>query len=217
MSIFSYEWKKIMILQRGLLYMIAALLVSSVWLVVTDRPQNSAMEEYRSEYGWYLETLDGAYTEEKADWLEREAQAITEARRTRDSLQESYYSGQITAERYEQQIAEVNTILAHERGFEVVYQQYLYICENTTNRNFVETNGWAGLLGAQTLDFLLFLVILLLTTAVFCSEYSCQMDTLLRTSTQSRKSARSCQRRCDFVILWRTKNVRKWRVKVCSL
>ena len=26
-----------------------------------------------------------------------------------------------------------------------------------------------------------------------------------------------CQRRCDFVILWRTKNVRKWRVKVCSL
>ena len=42
MSVFSYEWKKIMVLQRGLLYMLAALLASTVWLIVTDRPQNSA-------------------------------------------------------------------------------------------------------------------------------------------------------------------------------
>lgn len=190
MNIFSYEWKKIMVYQRGLLYIMAALLVSMAWLVVTDKPQNSAMEEYRDEYGWYLETLDGAYTEEKADLLEKEAQAITEARRTRASLQESYYGGQITAEQYERQIAEVNTVLAHEHGFEVAYQQYLYICENTDNRCFLNTNGWAGLFGTQTLDFPLFLVILLLATAVFCSEYSCQMDTLLQTSKQSRKSAR---------------------------
>ena len=190
MSVFSYEWKKIMVLQRGLLYMLAALLASTVWLIVTDRPQNSAMEEYRDEYGWYLETLDGAYTEEKADWLEQEAQAITEARRTRTSLQESYYSGQITAEQYERQIAEINAVLAHERGFEVAYQQYLYICEDTDNRCFLNTNGWAGLFAAQTLDFPLFLVILLVATGVFCTEYSCQMDTLLRTSKESRKSAR---------------------------
>lgn len=189
MSIFSYEWKKIMILQRGLLYMIAALLVSTVWLIATDSPQNSAMEEYRSEYRWYLETLGGAHTGVKFDWLEQEAQAITEARRTRDRLQESYYNGQITAEQYELQIAEVNAVLAHEHGFETLYQQYLYIYENTSNRYFVETNGWAGLFSTQTLDFPLFLVVSLLATAVFCSEYSCQMDTLLRTSTQSRKSA----------------------------
>ena len=29
--------------------------------------------------------------------------------------------------------------------------------------------------------------------------------------------ASACQRRCDFVIFRRTGNVRKWRVKVCSL
>ena len=190
MSVFSYEWKKIMVLQRGLLYMLAALLASTVWLIVTDRPQNSAMEEYRDEYGWYLETLDGAYTTEKADLLEREAQAITEARRTRTNLQESYYSGQITAEQYERQIAGINAVLAHERGFEVAYQQYLYICEDTDNRCFLNTNGWAGLFAAQTLDFPLFLVILLVATGVFCTEYSCQMDTLLRTSKESRKSVR---------------------------
>ena len=190
MSVFSYEWKKLMILQRGLFYMLAALLVSTVWLVVTDRPQNSAMEEYRDEYGWYLEWLDGAYTEEKAAWLEQAAQAITEARSTRARLQESYYSGQITAKQYERQIAEVNTMLSHEHGFEAVYQQYLYVCENSGNRYFLNTNGWTGLFAAQTLDFLLFLVILILASTVFGSEYSCQMDTLLRTALQSRESAR---------------------------
>ena len=190
MSVFSYEWKKLMVMQRGLFCILAALLVSTVWLAATDRPQNSAMEEYREEYEWYLERLDGACTEEKAAWLEQEAQAITEARNARTRLQESYYSNQITAEQYERQIAEINTVLAHEHGFEAAYQQYLYICENTGNRYFLNTNGWAGLFAVQTLDFPLFLVILILAATVFCSEYSCQMDTLLRTATQSRKSAR---------------------------
>ncbi|MEY8313027.1 hypothetical protein AALA61_13800 [Oscillospiraceae bacterium 42-9] len=189
MSVFSYEWKKLMIYQRGLCYILAALLVSTVWLAAADRPQNSAMEEYREEYEWYLERLDGAYTEEKAAWLEQEAQAITEARYARSGSQESYYSGQITEEQYERQIAEVNTVLAHEHGFEAVYQQYLYICENTGNRYFLNTNGWAGLFAAQMLDFPLFLAVLILATTVFCSEYSCQMDALLRTAPQSRKSA----------------------------
>ena len=125
MSVFSYEWKKLMVMQRGLLYILAALLASTVWLAATDRPQNSAMEEYREEYEWYLERLDGAYTEEKAAWLEQEAQAITQARSARSQSQESYYSGQLTAEQYERQTAEAGTVLAHEHGFEAVYRQYL--------------------------------------------------------------------------------------------
>lgn len=189
MSVFSYEWKKLMVVQRGLFYILAALLVSTLWLAVNDRPQNSTMEEYRDEYGWYLERLDGAYTEAKAAGLEQEAQAITEARSTRAQLQENYYSGRITAEQYERQIGEVNAALAHENGFEAAYQQYLYVCEDTDSRYFLNTNGWAGLFAAQTLDFPMFLVILILATTVFCSEYSCQMDALLRTAPRSRKSA----------------------------
>ena len=187
--IFFYEWKKLMILQRSLFYILAALLISAVWLAATDRPQNSTLEEYREEYEWYLERLDGVYTEEKTAWLEQEAQTITEARSTRARLQECYYSGQITAKQYERQIAEINAVLAHEHGFEAVYQQYLYVCENKDNRYFLDTNGWAGLFAARTPNLPLFLVILILATTVFCSEYSCHMDALLRTAPQSRKSA----------------------------
>lgn len=54
---------------------------------------------------------------------------------------------------------------------------------------FFQTNGWMGLLGKGTLNFILFLGILLIVTPVFCSEYSCQMDTLILTSKEGRKSA----------------------------
>ena len=156
-----------MIYQRGLCYILAALLVSAVWLAATDRPQNSAMEEYREEYRVVSGTAGRG--------VHRGKGRLAGAGRPRPSRrpampaqsQESYYSGQITEEQYERQIAEVNTVLAHEHGFEAVYQQYLYICENTGNRYFLNTNGWAGLFSAQTLDFLLFLVILILAAAVF--------------------------------------------------
>lgn len=190
MSVFTYELKKIMLFQKGLLYIIAFLLISTLWLVVTDTPQDSAMEQYRKEYEWYLEKVEGACTDEAAAFLEQEAAAIAEANSTRRDLLEQYYSGVITEELYEQKSAALDSITENENGFEVVYQQYLYVCENKDNHYFLQTNGWSGLFGNSTLDFPLFLVVLLLATAVFCSEYSCQMDSLILTSKEGLKSTR---------------------------
>ena len=146
--------------------------------------------EYSAEYEWYLERVKGACTDEAAAFLEQEAAAIAEANSTRRDLLEQYYSGEITEEQYEQKSAALDTITENENGFEVVYQQYLYVCENKDNHYFLQTNGWSGLFGNSTLDFPLFLVVLLLATAVFCSEYSCQMDALILTSKEGLKSTR---------------------------
>ena len=190
MRVFTYELKKIMLFQKGLLYIIAFLLISTLWLVVADTPQDSAMEQYRNEYEWYLEKLEGACTDEAAAFLEQEAAAIAEANSTRRNLLEQYYGGEITEEQYGQKSADLDAITEHENGFEVVYQQYLYVCENKDNHYFLQTNGWSGLFSNSTLDFPLFLVVLLLATAVFCSEYSCQMDALILTSKEGLKSTR---------------------------
>ena len=190
MSVFTYELKKIMLFQKGLLYIIAFLLISTLWMVVADTPQDSAMEQYRNEYEWYLEKLEGACTDEAAAFLEQEAAAIAEANSTRRDLLEQYYSGAITEEQYEQKSAALDAITENENGFEVVYQQYLYVCENKDNHYFLQTNGWSGLFSNSTLDFPLFLVVLLLATGVFCSEYSCQMDVLILTAKEGLKSTR---------------------------
>ena len=189
MSGFIYEIKKIMLYQKGLFYIALVLLFSTVWLIALDSPHNSAMEQYKNEYEWYLEKVNGNCTDEKTLYLEQEAQRITEAQMKQSDLLESYYDGKISESEYKKESQEIGKALEHQNGFEVIYQQYLYICENTENRYFLQTNGWTGLLSGGMLNFVLFLGILLLVTPVFCSEYSCQMDALILTSKEGRKSS----------------------------
>ena len=189
MSGFMYEIKKIMLHQKGLCYIVIVLLFGTVWLVASDNPYNSAMEQYKSEYEWYLEKVNGYCTDESSLYLEQEAERIAEAKGKKSYLLESYYDSKISESEYKKESQEIENVLEHQNGFEVIYQQYLYTCENTENRYFLQTNGWTGLLGGGTLNFVLFLGILLIVTPVFCSEYSCQMDALILTSKEGRKSS----------------------------
>ncbi len=189
MSGFMYEVKKIMLHQRGLFYTALVLLFGTVWLALSDSPINNAMEQYKNEYEWYLEKVNGYCTDESSLYLEQEAGRIAEAKEKQSTLLENYYDGKISESEYKKESQEIEKVLEHQNGFEVIYQQYLYICENAKNRCFLQTNGWMGLLGKDTLNFILFLGILLLVTPVFCSEYSCQMDTLILTSREGRKSS----------------------------
>jgi len=189
MSGFIYEVKKIMLHQRGLFYIVLVLLLGTVWLIASDSPYDSAMEQHKSEYEWYLKKVNGCCTDESSLYLEQEAEKIAKAKEKQNYLLESYYDGKISENEYEKGSRKTGKVLAHQNGFEVIYQQYLYICENAKNRYFLQTNGWTGLLGGDTLNFILFLGILLLVTPVFCSEYSCQMDALILTSKEGRKSS----------------------------
>ena len=189
MSGFMYEVKKIMLWQRGLFYIALVLLFGTVWLALSDNPVDIAMEQYKNEYEWYLEKVNGYCTDESSLYLEQEAGRIAEAKEKQSTLLENYYDGKISESEYKKESQEIEKVLEHQNGFEVIYQQYLYICENAKNRCFLQTNGWMGLLGKDTLNFILFLGILLLVTPVFCSEYSCQMDTLILTSREGRKSS----------------------------
>ncbi len=185
-----YEWKKLLFYQKGALYLMALLFAGALLLAATDTPKNSSMEQYREDYEWYLEKLEGACTKEAAEFLEQEAAALADAENKRTKLLDAYYDGELSDAEYQQKNAELDAVLAHKNGFEVIWQQYLYICENTENRYFLQTNGWAGLLAQGSLDFPLFLAVLLLSAAAFCSEYACGMDVLILTSKEGQKSAR---------------------------
>ena len=184
-----YEVKKIMIHQRGLLYIALVLLLGTVWLALSDSPTDNAMEQYQNEYEWYLEKVNGYCGDESSLYLEQEAGRIAEAKEKQSTLLENYYDGKISESEYKKESQEMEKVLEHQNGFEVIYQQYLYVCENVGNRYFLQTNGWMGLLGKGTLNFIFFFGILLIVTPVFCSEYSCQMDTLILTSREGRKSS----------------------------
>lgn len=181
MQSFIYELKKMLIYRRGIWYISIFLLFSFLWLVMMDQPQNMEMIQYQEEYSWYLQHVTGAYTQEKATYLEQEAQSIASAQITQKELLDLYYAGQISEEEFQSKYAKQEEIIKHQDGFEVLYDQYLYVCENKDNHYFLQTNGWSGLLNRTVFPFPLFLVLLLTVIPIFCSEYNYQMDGLIRT------------------------------------
>ncbi len=73
MTLLHFEIRKMLRTNRGAV--IAALFLAAELLLcaLTDFPANSDAELYREQYLHYLEQVDGAWTREKADYLEREA------------------------------------------------------------------------------------------------------------------------------------------------
>lgn len=66
-------------MSKGLFYIALVLLFGTVWLALSDNLYDNAMEQYRNEYEWYLEKVNGYCTEESSFYLEQEAERIAEA------------------------------------------------------------------------------------------------------------------------------------------
>ncbi len=181
-----FEFRKMMYYRKGFWYVALFLIISLFGLIITEQPQNLEMEKYWDGYACYLEQVAGPYSSEKAAYIENEAQKIAEVSKLRDSLMDSYYDGEITLHELEQQFSEQEAVLQYHKGFEVLYDQYLYVCEKPENRSFLPTNGWSGLFEQNVFPFLLFLTLLILIVPVFCSEIGNQMDRLICTTREGK-------------------------------
>lgn len=187
MRLFYFEVRKMLLHQWGLIILLLYLLLQiSILLGSTIDNPDSVL--YQEEYFYYLRQVSGPYTEDKATLLENEAQKITKAKTDLDALYQKYYSGAITEAELQTRRKDYEDILRNENGFNVIYDQYLYICEGKGERCFLDTYGWARLLGNKMLDIPLVLAVLLLATPVFCREYACKMDALALTTFNGRKS-----------------------------
>lgn len=186
-----FELKKMMYYRKGFWCIVLFLAASLLSLAVTIQPHNLDMEKYWDGYAYYLEQVAGPYSSEKAAYIEKEAQNIAEASKLREELLDRYYDGELSLREFEQQFSEQETVLQYQQGFEVLYDQYLYVSENTENRFFLPTNGWNGLFEQNVFPFLLFLLILVLIVPVFCSEIGNQMDVLICTTREGKKAVSS--------------------------
>lgn len=187
MRSFRLEWNRLFVHRKGWLVVVLFLLLQLAMLVLSDTPENINADRYREDYAVLLQQVEGCWTEEKAAWLEQRSEDTTEAKRTLNTAYEDYYAGRITRTELERAQADL-TLLEQEDGFQVLYDQYLYVCEDTRQRFFLETNGWAGLLGSENVDMTLLLVLLLLIVPVLCREYECGMDSLALTMRNGRRT-----------------------------
>lgn len=189
-STFRYELKKMLLVRGGIWLIALFFLCSAVLLVFADSPENEQAEYNKEVYLALLSEVEGEYTEKKADFLESETKSLARAQEEWDALYDSYYGGGISRETLQERLAELEPRLLRRQGFQVLYEQYLYVYENPENRYFLSTNGWSGLLSGESLDVLLAALLIVLVTPVFCYEYGSHMDSLAVTTKGGSRNIR---------------------------
>ncbi|MCE3202445.1 DUF5050 domain-containing protein [Paenibacillus sonchi] len=182
MPAWMYEMKKMFLLQKGLLFILLYFILSTALLLVLDKPSNPEIEMNFLSYESYLKQVQGPYTEKSERFFSEEAARISNAKVALQQAADDYYDGKMGEAEFLIKSSPFESLLQNEKGFQLIYDQYTYVREHSTNRYFLYTNGWNGLLATDSLDLLWILLILLLTVPVFCFEYESGMATLLLTA-----------------------------------
>ena len=187
------ECKKMFWHQKGLLLVFCYLILSFVVLVLFDTPRNSEIEQNKEAYQYYLQQVEGRCTGETEAFLQGEAARIAQANSELQGLYDDYYDGELTEKEFSVKSAADEKSVRYQKGFELLYQQYNGIRENTENRWFLSTNGWEGLLAHDSFDLPFVLLLLLLVTPVFCQEYENKMEDLIKTGPKGGRHEAGCK------------------------
>ena len=153
------EWKKLWLYQRGILIVLASLLAYAVLCLTSGCDTTAAISKNEDAYLSYIQRWQGELNDQKASEMQAEYDAL------------NHGNGQ-----------EEN-----KSAFMEVYNQYYYARENPSRRYLMDERGWNTLLTHDNVNFLLLLCLLALFVPVFCGEYSCQMDQLLRSCRNGRE------------------------------
>lgn len=178
-----YEWKKLLFKRRGLA-LIAAFLAAQALLLLFVRPYDEVLERNRAVYEGYLTQVEGPLTAQNRAWLEEEMERLNGVHQELEQLKMDYYSGSVSEEDYRTNFDRLQPEDAKYTGFSKLYSQYIYVRESP-DRSFLYTGGWETLLTDWEPDYLMLMLLILLLTPIFCEEYTCNMDDILRTQKHS--------------------------------
>ena len=155
------EWKKLLLYQRGGLIVLVSLLAYAVLCLASGCDITNAIKQNEGAYLSYIQRWQGELNAQKETELRAEYDALHHSRN--QEAQES------------------------KAAFMEVYNQYYYAKENPSRRYLMDERGWNTILTHDNANFLLLLCLLALCVPVFCGDYSCQMDQLLRSCRNGRE------------------------------
>ena len=141
------------------------------------------MELYRDAYMKHMTVLEGRLNDEKAAYITETNSLIRElTAENRESFIRDYVNGAITEEEFNERYRLRNSGYRMRDEFAVINDRYQSVLQNPDRVYFLYTNGWAGLIGNEHPDFVLLILIMLLTVPMICEEYSSEMYPILRTT-----------------------------------
>lgn len=153
------EWKKLWLYQRGLVIALVSLLAYAVLCLASGCDGTTAITQNEGAYLSYIQRWQGELNDQKESEMRAEYDALNHGASPEES----------------------------KSAFMEVYNQYYYAKENPSRRYLMDERGWNTLLTHDNVNFILLLCLLALCVPVFCGEYTCRMDQLLRSCRNGRE------------------------------
>jgi len=178
----SAEWRKILIKQKGLLVIAAMVLLKIALTFQQGYDSNMIINKNPEGYAAYVTLYEGKLTAQKEQQLQAEYYAVNHAAGELEELARKWQAGKIDQESYEENSKSYYEKMKNSAVFQVVYNQYFYAKEAPDERYIMDERGWSTLLAHGTPDFILLLCLLIILTPLFCYEYESGMDALLLSS-----------------------------------
>lgn len=181
----GYECRKMLMYRKGAILIALYLILHVASLCISSEPYYATIEENKESYLAYMEEYGGFVTEETKERLAAEEERIDSAMFQKKKLAQAYFAGTVTEAEYIEQKAGLEKVIEKEKAFLALNEQFLYAKGKTDERYLLYPNGWIGLIADESPDYLLLILIVILTVSLFCEEYQCDMNSLLKTGKQT--------------------------------
>lgn len=175
MRMMCKEMHKFFIRQKALFWILIfiGIKIFTIWYS-TDTDETEVMMSYDA----YLEKLGGRLNEEKTGYITDCYNQLNKAAKDINDLEERYEQGHITKETYLQQLDGISKLKQEQETIRLFYNKYQYALENPKERYIADEHGWKELLTKEHIDYLLVVLLFLITIPVFCMEYETEMNYL---------------------------------------
>lgn len=178
------EMRKFFIRQYVLIWLVVFFclkVISTYFFSDADEVEN------REIYYSYLDEFGGKLDAQKEEALLARYDEFNQSSAKLNELEQQYDEGEITQEDYLQQLSEVAKIKQEGEVVKLFHSKYEYAAENPKTHYIMDENGWTQLLTEEHLDYLLVLLLFLISVPMFCSEYETEMNVLQLCSKNGRE------------------------------
>lgn len=188
MRVRLFEWKKLLFYHKGAYIILVYLAGMLLFLLLTDTPRDYRIERNRKSYESYLNQTVGKIDEDTVSFLNGISLDFSHAESEIQTIYKEFSEGGIPEEKYREKLFSLEKEMQEKQGFMALYDQYSYAREDTERRYLLNTNAWNALLSDDSLNIPLILAIMILALLIFGTEYTCEMDILLKISVNGERN-----------------------------
>lgn len=189
-KILKFELKKSILNIKALIFL-AVMLLLKVILAFVNIPQTGKNID-ENLYKKVISEMPGGYTQEKRDFVEERLEYFSDIKDT-NAIEYNYYLGKYTDEEYRE--IKNDSLIAEKMipVYSYIREKYNYYYEEYPDGRLFYDLDVQKYIASIGMEFTAIIFIAYVVCNIFCNDYRCRTDVLVKTSYNGRKKLFGCR------------------------